>query len=76
MDEKKKAKKPGAKEAPAKKESSGLQVLKVQAWQTKAKRTVNTIDGPRVVLPGEWILDLTEGHYAVASDECAQRLLK
>ena len=50
--------------------------LTVAAFKTKAQRTVNTIYGPRVALPGEWILDLGEGCYHIATDEQVQRLRK
>lgn len=72
-------KKAGEKKAPASK-PAGVKLsnvkLTVDAFQARAQRTVNTIYGPRVAMPGEWILDLTEGHYAIATDEQVQRLLK
>jgi len=73
------------KKAPAKKKPAAAQParakrvttqLAVDAFQTKAQRTVNTMYGPKVALPGEWILDLGEGCYAIATDAQVQRLRK
>ena len=70
---KKAAKKKTPAPKPAKAKLSNTQ-LTVDAFQAQAQRTVNTIYGPKVAMPGEWILDLTEGHYAIATDEQVQRL--
>lgn len=41
---------------------------KVEAWRTKGNRHVNTADGPREAKPGQWIVEVSDGVYAIVDD--------
>ena len=40
----------------------------VEAWRTKGNRVVDTADGPKRAVPGQWIVPVGNGHHIILDD--------